>query len=121
MEKGLRECCRSIRIGKILIQSNDETRKASVIYSKFPNDINIRKILVMYPIISKRDRKLEILVSENTKFYVSLNFIASGLTVILAIKVLKDHGVSENNIILLCLFATPSGKSELKLAVFIFC
>ncbi len=49
-----KECCRSIRIGKILIPStDDETRKTSVVYAKFPNDINKRKILLMYPIISK--------------------------------------------------------------------
>ena len=55
MEKGLRECCRSIRIGKILIQSNDEdASKSSVIYAKFPNDITSRKILLMYPITSKK-------------------------------------------------------------------
>lgn len=54
MEKGLRECCRSIRIGKILIQStDDDTKKSSVIYAKFPKDINSRKILLMYPITSK--------------------------------------------------------------------
>ncbi len=53
MEKGLRECCRSIRIGKILIQSAEEDKqKASVVYAKFPNDILARKILLMYPITS---------------------------------------------------------------------
>jgi uracil phosphoribosyltransferase len=54
MEKGLRECCRSIRIGKILIQPADEdARKNSVVYAKFPNDICQRKILLMYPIMSE--------------------------------------------------------------------
>jgi uracil phosphoribosyltransferase len=54
MEKGLRECCRSIRIGKILIQStDDETSKSSVVYAKFPSDISLKKILLMYPITSK--------------------------------------------------------------------
>ena len=55
MEKGLRECCRSIRIGKILIQTAEEDKlKSSVVYAKFPNDITARKILLMYPITSKR-------------------------------------------------------------------
>lgn len=84
MEKGLRECCRSIRIGKILIQSTDEDSK-SVIYAKFPQDIHARKILLMYPITT------------------------TGSTINLAIKVLKEHGVEESNIILLCLFSTPTG------------
>lgn len=90
MEKGLRECCRSIRIGKILIQSNDEdTKKSSVVYAKFPSDINARKILLMYPIMT------------------------TGSTVNLAIKCLKEHDVTEINIIVLCLFSTPSSLQSL--------
>jgi uracil phosphoribosyltransferase len=54
MEKGLRECCRSIRIGKILIQQAEEDKlKSSVVYAKFPADIAKRKVLLMYPITSK--------------------------------------------------------------------
>lgn len=53
MEQGLRDCCRSIRIGKILIQSDEETQKAKVYYAKFPPDISRRKVLLMYPILSK--------------------------------------------------------------------
>ena len=30
MEKGLRDCCRSIRIGKILIKVNEETKMPTV-------------------------------------------------------------------------------------------
>ncbi|KAM9511374.1 uracil phosphoribosyltransferase homolog isoform 2-T2 [Salvelinus alpinus] len=52
MEQGLRDCCRSIRIGKILIQSDEETQEAKVYYAKFPPDINRRKVLLMYPILS---------------------------------------------------------------------
>lgn len=53
MEQGLRDCCRSIRIGKILIQSDEETQKAKVYYAKFPPDVYRRKVLLMYPILSK--------------------------------------------------------------------
>lgn len=53
MEQGLRDCCRSIRIGKILIQSDEETQKAKVYYAKFPPDIYRRKVLLMYPILSE--------------------------------------------------------------------
>lgn len=53
MEQGLRDCCRSIRIGKILIQSDEETQKAKVFYAKFPPDISRRKVLLMYPILSE--------------------------------------------------------------------
>ncbi|KAL1441523.1 hypothetical protein MTO96_008490 [Rhipicephalus appendiculatus] len=91
MEQGLRDCCRSIRIGKILIQSDEETHEASVVYAKFPVDVHSRKVLLMYPIMS------------------------TGNTVNKAVEVLKDHGVQEENIFLLNLFCTPhAAKSVMK-------
>ena len=86
MEKGLRDCCRSIRIGKILVQSDEVTHEARVVYAKFPDDIAERKVLLMYPIMS------------------------TGNTVIKAVRVLMDHRVKQNNIILLNLFCTPNCK-----------
>ena len=47
MEQGLRDCCRSIRIGKILVQKDEDTHDARVVYAKFPEDIACRKVLVM--------------------------------------------------------------------------
>jgi len=85
MEQGLRDCCRSIRIGKILIQTDDETHKAQVYYAKVPPDVHRRNVLLMYPILTH------------------------GITVIEAVKVLLEHNVKLENIILLTLFATPSG------------
>jgi len=95
MEQGLRDCCRSIRIGKILIQdpneltnekaTDDDSHKAQVYYAKVPPDVDRRTVLLMYPILTH------------------------GITVIEAIKVLLDHNVLEQNIILLTLFATPHG------------
>lgn len=55
MEQGLRDCCRSIRIGKILIQSDEDTHEAKIVYAKLPPDIADRKVLLMYPIMSKFD------------------------------------------------------------------
>uniref|UniRef100_A0AAY5KSU3 Phosphoribosyltransferase domain-containing protein n=1 Tax=Esox lucius TaxID=8010 RepID=A0AAY5KSU3_ESOLU len=89
MEQGLRDCCRSIRIGKILIQSDEETQKAKVYYAKFPPDISRRKVLLMYPILS------------------------SGNTVIEAVKVLIEHGLQPKHIILLSLFSTPHGSKAI--------
>lgn len=70
MEQGLRDCCRSIRIGKILIQSDEETQKAKVFYAKFPPDINRRKVLLMYPILSEylSQGSAEVSVFNLTKF-----------------------------------------------------
>ncbi|XP_075676128.1 uracil phosphoribosyltransferase krishah [Dermatophagoides pteronyssinus] len=83
MEKALRDCCRAIRIGKILIQSDDETHQASVLYSKFPADLPLRKVLLLYPIMG------------------------TGNTVIKAVKTLIKHGAKQSNIILVNLFTTP--------------
>ena len=51
MERGLRDCCRSMRIGKMLIMSDEGMNEAKVYYAKFPPDINKRNILLMYPIM----------------------------------------------------------------------
>uniref|UniRef100_A0ABD2VXD1 Uracil phosphoribosyltransferase homolog n=1 Tax=Trichogramma kaykai TaxID=54128 RepID=A0ABD2VXD1_9HYME len=89
MEQGLRDCCRSIRIGKILVESDVDTHEARVVYAKFPDDIAKRKVLLMYPIMS------------------------TGNTVIKAIAVLKEHNVLEENIILSNLFCTPFAAKTL--------
>uniref|UniRef100_A0A915L8Z1 Phosphoribosyltransferase domain-containing protein n=1 Tax=Romanomermis culicivorax TaxID=13658 RepID=A0A915L8Z1_ROMCU len=52
MEKGLRECCRSVRIGKILIDKDREANQSRVVYAKLVPDIAQRKVLLMYPIMS---------------------------------------------------------------------
>jgi len=83
MEQGLRLCCRSIRIGKILVESDADTHEARVVYAKFPDDIAVRKVLLMYPIMS------------------------SGNTVAKSMRVLKEHSVKEENVVLLNLFCTP--------------
>ena len=83
MERGLRDCCSSIRIGKILIQDHDETKQPMVYYAKFPPDVENRKVFLMYPLLK------------------------TGKTAIAAINTLINNSVSESNIIFLNLFATP--------------
>ena len=51
MEKALQECCRSMRIGKVLVDSDSETHEAHVVFAKFPDDIATRKVLLLYPIM----------------------------------------------------------------------
>jgi len=51
MERGLRDCCRSMRIGKMLIMSDEYMNEAKVFYAKFPPDIDKRNVLLMYPIM----------------------------------------------------------------------
>lgn len=89
MEQGLRDCCRSIRIGKILVESDMDTHEAKVVYARFPDDIAERKVLLMYPIMG------------------------TGNTVSKAVAVLKEHNVAEDNIILSNLFCTPTAAKSL--------
>lgn len=84
MEAGLRDCCRSIRIGKILVESNPESHMARVVYARFPEDIANRQVLLMYPTM------------------------ITGNTVIQAVKVLVEHQVPLTSIILINLFCTPT-------------
>ncbi|XP_026461668.1 uracil phosphoribosyltransferase homolog [Ctenocephalides felis] len=92
MEQGLRDCCRSIRIGKILVESDADTHVARVVYARFPEDIAKRQILLMYPIMS------------------------TGNTVTQAVNVLKEHGVNEECIILSNLFCTPAAAKNVSRA-----
>ncbi|CAF3280119.1 unnamed protein product [Rotaria socialis] len=83
MEKGIRECCRSIRIGKILIN------EGQVIYAKLPADVQRRHILVAYPVVT------------------------TGSTVLAGLEVLlKEYQCRESNIILVTLFSTPEGIKQ---------
>ncbi|KAK9897825.1 putative uracil phosphoribosyltransferase 1 [Cystobasidium minutum MCA 4210] len=85
MEAGLRECCRSVRIGKILIQRDEETALPKLFYSKLPDDIADRWVLLLDPML------------------------ATGGSACKAIEVLLGQGVAEERIIFLNLIASPEG------------
>jgi len=89
MEKALQECCRSMRIGKVLVDSDSETHEAHVVFAKFPDDIADRKVLLLYPIMR------------------------SGNKVCKAVQVLKEHNVPEEHIILINLFCTPDARDRI--------
>ncbi|THZ59322.1 uracil phosphoribosyltransferase [Aureobasidium pullulans] len=52
MEQGLRDCCRSVRIGKILIQRDEETSQPRLFYEKLPEDIKDRWVLLLDPMLA---------------------------------------------------------------------
>jgi uracil phosphoribosyltransferase len=52
MEQGLRDCCRSVRIGKILIQRDEDTSKPRLFYDKLPADIAHRWVLLLDPMLA---------------------------------------------------------------------
>ena len=85
MELALRECCRSVRIGKILIQRNEETSMPKLFYEKLPTDIKDRWVLLLDPML------------------------ATGGSAIMACEVLKNNGVPEERILFLNLIACPEG------------
>jgi uracil phosphoribosyltransferase len=52
MEQGLRDCCRSVRIGKILIQRDEETAQPKLFYDKLPEDISDRWVMLLDPMFA---------------------------------------------------------------------
>lgn len=88
MEAGLRECCRSVRIGKILIQRDEETALPKLFYAKLPEDIKNRYVLLLDPML------------------------ATGGSANKAIDVLIEHGVPEARILFLNLVAAPEGLAN---------
>jgi len=90
MEASLRSVCKSVRIGKILIQRDEETALPKLIYVKLPEDIEQRKVLLLDPML------------------------ATGGSACRAIKVLRDHQVPEENIVFLNLIAAPEGIRKMK-------
>ncbi|PSN59867.1 uracil phosphoribosyltransferase [Corynespora cassiicola Philippines] len=88
MEQGLRDCCRSVRIGKILIQRDEETSKPKLYYDKLPEDIADRWVLLLDPML------------------------ATGGSALMAVEVLKNRGVPEEHILFLNLIASPEGAKN---------
>ena len=91
METGLREVCRAVRIGKILIQRNETTALPSLIYVKLPKDISTRWVLLMDPML------------------------ATGGSACTAIDVLIKAGCIEERIIFVNLIAAPEGIANVNL------
>ena len=85
MEAGLRAVCKHIKIGKILIQRDEETAQAKLLYAKLPYDISTRSVLLLDPML------------------------ATGGTVNKAIDVLLKRGVAQEKIIFMNLIAAPEG------------
>ncbi|KAG8958029.1 Uracil phosphoribosyltransferase, synthesizes UMP from uracil [Tulasnella sp. 419] len=85
MEAGLRDVCRSVRLGKILIQRDEETARPKLYYAKLPEDVASRYVLLLDPML------------------------ATGGSAIKAVEVLKEHGVPEDRIIFLNLISSPEG------------
>lgn len=89
MEAGLRDVCRSIRIGKILIQRNKVTKLPHLYYHNLPGDIDQRRVLLLDPML------------------------ATGGTALAAMQVLLEKGVQEENVVFINLITVPEGITAL--------
>lgn len=85
MESALRDVCKDIRLGKILIQTDEETGEPQLHYCKLPKHMGNSHVLLMDATI------------------------ATGAAAMMAIRVLLDHDVPQENIMFLSLIAAPSG------------
>jgi uracil phosphoribosyltransferase len=102
MEQGLRDCCRSVRIGKILIQRDEETSMPKLFYDKLPEDIAERWVLLLDPMFATGEVRFE------EEFFKANNYSAGG-SATMAVDVLKSRGVPEERILFLNLIASPEG------------
>jgi len=85
MEQALSDVCKDIRIGKILIQTNWDTGEPELYYLRLPKDIKDYQVILMDATV------------------------ATGAAAMMAIRVLLDHDVPEENINLVSLLMAESG------------
>lgn len=85
MEASLRSCCRNVRLGKILVQRDEETGEHRYYMAKLPSDVATRHVILMDPVL------------------------ATGGSALLAIGKLLDAGVPENKIIFINIISSSEG------------
>eukprot|EP00824_Muranothrix_gubernata_P002650 TRINITY_DN13209_c0_g1_i2.p1 TRINITY_DN13209_c0_g1~~TRINITY_DN13209_c0_g1_i2.p1 ORF type:complete len:293 (-),score=46.95 TRINITY_DN13209_c0_g1_i2:108-986(-) len=85
METAMRAVCKKVRIGKILIQRDEETALPQLFYVKLPADVSDRFVLLLDPML------------------------ATGGSAIKATEVLLERGVQEEKLIFVNLIAAPEG------------
>ncbi|KAK6508182.1 Uridine kinase [Arthrobotrys conoides] len=92
-EIGLKRVVPDCKIGRLLLQSNIRTGEPELHHLKVPPNLGDHQVLLLDP------------------------QIASGAAALMAVRVLKDHGVEEGNIVFLTYMATKVGLGRLN-AVF---
>ncbi|XP_022089488.1 uridine-cytidine kinase-like 1 isoform X2 [Acanthaster planci] len=85
MEPALCDVCKDIRLGKILIQTNLDTEEPELHYLRLPKEIEKDHVILMDATV------------------------ATGAAAMMAIRVLLDHDVPQENIMLLSLLMAESG------------
>ncbi len=89
MEQTLREVVKDCKVGKILIQTNPTNQETELYFLRLPKDIQNYKVLLMDATV------------------------ATGAAAMMAIRVLIDHEVPPENIILLSLIMAETGVHSL--------
>ncbi|KAK0082144.1 hypothetical protein PV325_011007 [Microctonus aethiopoides] len=92
MEQALCDVCKDIRIGKILIQTNLQTDEPELYYQRLPKDIKDYRVILMDATV------------------------ATGAAAMMAIRVLLDHDVAEENILVVSLLMAESGVHSIAYA-----
>lgn len=92
MEQAVCDVCKDIRIGKILIQTNQSTGEPELYYLRLPKDIKDYKVILMDATV------------------------ATGAAAMMAIRVLLDHDVPEENIMLVSLLMAEIGVHSIAYA-----
>ncbi|VDN02977.1 unnamed protein product [Thelazia callipaeda] len=92
MEQALRAVVKDCKVGKILIQTNERTLEPELFYLRLPKNIHQYKVLLMDATV------------------------ATGAAAMMAIRVLLDHDVLEENIVLLSLLMAGTGVHSLAYA-----
>ncbi|KAI6228880.1 Uridine kinase [Aphelenchoides fujianensis] len=108
LERPLRAVVKDCKLGKILIQTNDLTREPELHYLRLPKEVHKYKVFLMDPIVATGE---------------FLSFRASGLTAriagaaaTMAIRILLDHDVREEDITLLSLLMSETGAHSIAYA-----
>ena len=109
MEQALSEVCKDIRIGKILIQNNIETGEPEVNI-----ELSYYLLITLYELKKKNEFQLYYLrLPRDIKDYLVILMdatVATGAAAMMAIRVLLDHDVPEENILVASLLMAASGN-----------
>lgn len=92
LEDALKDVCKDVRVGKILIQTNTQTGEPELYYLKLPEDIKNYRVILMDAAV------------------------ATGAAAMMAIRVLMDHDVPEENITLVSLLMAVNGVNTIAYA-----
>uniref|UniRef100_A0A183SUV1 uridine/cytidine kinase n=1 Tax=Schistocephalus solidus TaxID=70667 RepID=A0A183SUV1_SCHSO len=120
-EPSLSVVCKDVQLGKILIQTNPETMEPELHYLRLPSDIKVGPVILctyVYMAIAVFVNVYRCLRSTLKDSYVILmdSTVASGAAAIMAMRILLEHDVPEDHIILISLIVAVQGAHSVAYA-----